>query len=451
MKPRLKALVYVRDYFWDIYQNLFQGLEDYELVQVTDFEGRGVEAINPTFHRHLATGELPPADVDEDDVIRRCRLLRNLPRARAQHMLRAMYATLLPMIRRERWTVILGQTVDDYITHLFALLAEAHGLAYIGFCSSYFPGYTQVTLSWTGAYAAGRSATSAEAEAALARVSGTRFRQDYNILVRYDRRVHYARVARYWFKRAWFGLLRHARGTPAHIHYLLQPYLGQQKRLDYYPARDAFHADWEQRWRSQDRPAVYLPLGHTPEAGTDYMIRDSRYIDYEKTILRIARVLGRDFTVLVKDHFHMLGIRDPAFHAALRAISGVVVVPPMVNSNALLSGGVDCVLVGAGSVGIEATIRQKRVFTFSDTAYWLEASGARPLQLDELAQWPEQIAATPATPAPARPFVEECLGTMLPFDYMVVAEHGGERGREVGRFLNRFLAVPPGPLAAPPR
>ena len=79
MKPRLKALVYVRDYFWDIYQNLFQGLEDYELVQVTDFDGRGVEAINPTFHRHLAAGDLPPAEVDEDDVIRRCRLLTNCP------------------------------------------------------------------------------------------------------------------------------------------------------------------------------------------------------------------------------------------------------------------------------------------------------------------------------------------------------------------------------------
>ena len=182
-----------------------------------------------------------------------------------------------------------------------------------------------------------------------------------------------------------------------------------------------------------------MPLGHTPEAGTDYMIRDVRYIEYEETILRIATRLGREFTLLVKDHFHMLGVRDPKFYTALRQVPGVVVVPPTVNSNALLSKGIDRVLVGAGSVGIEATIRGKIVFTFSDTAYWLQASGARHLRLDELEYWPRQIMSFRAESVPEVDFVKQCLGTTLAFDYMIAKSHGGRKGRQLGLFFDQLL------------
>jgi len=439
VKNRPKVLVYVRDYFWDIYQDMFKGLESYELVQITDFIGRGVEAINPIFHRQFAGPDISSHDLDEGDVIRRCRLLRNLPRSRARRMVRAMHYTLLPIIQREPWVLIAGQTVDDYITHILALLAARHSIPYIGFCSSYFPGYTQLSLGWTGSYAAGRTAVRAEAEKIEEMVSGDRFRQDYNILVHYDRWVHYRRVARYWFKRVYFELLRRVRRAPNHIHYLLQPYLGQQKRLDFYPPSDAFHIDWEKKWHNSGRHVVYMPLGHTPEAGTDYMIRDVRYIEYEETILRIATRLGREFIVLVKDHFHMLGVRDPKFYTALRQVPGVVVVPPTVNSNALLSKGIDRVLVGAGSVGIEATIRGKIVFTFSDTACWLQASGARHLRLDELEYWPHQIMSFRPERVPAVNFVQQCLGTTLNFDYMIAQDHDGRKGRQVGLFFDQFL------------
>lgn len=439
---RPAVLVHVRDYFWDIYEAVFAGVERYAVTRITDFPGRRAEAVSPEFHRRLRSGDLPPTGFDEADLVRRCRLLRNLEPARATRMLRAMHATLEPIVARQPWAAVMGQTVDDYVTHLLALLAERHGVPYLGLCSSYFPGYTQVTASWHGGIVPGRRPSEEETAAALAKVSGNRFRQDYNILVRYDRRVHVARVMRYWGKRAYFAALRHLRGAPDHVHFLLQPHLGQQKRLRDYPPPSAFHQDWADRLAASDRRAVYLPLGHTPEAGTDYMIGDRSFIAYEETIERIARTLGRTCTVLVKDHFHMLGVRDPAFHFRLQQLPGVVVVPPMVNSNALLAGRVEDVLVGAGSVGIEATIRGKRVFTFSDTAYWLAASGARHLRLGELEHWADLVAETrPVLPAPLD-FVRDCLTTTLPYDYMIVQPgDAAAKGRALEEFLHCHLAT----------
>jgi hypothetical protein len=436
-KPQL--LVYVRDYFWEIYHDMFVGVDLYQITVVTDFAGRGVAAINPDFHRHLAAGALPPTGLNEDEIIRRCRLLRNLPRARAEWMLRAMHATLRPLVYGGTWTAVMGQTVDDYVTHLLSLLAEERGLPCIGFCSSYFPGYTQVTVSWGGACATGRVADSEESQAVLARISGDRFRQDYDNIAVYDFSVHVKRIGRYWVKRVYFELARRFHRAPHHVHYLLQPFLAQQKRLGDYPAKDTFHPDWEQRLAASTRPVIYIPLGYTPECSTDYMIGDMRFIDYEQTIVRIAEVLGRDLTVLVKDHFHMQGIRRLAFYDRLRGVPGVILVPPGVNSNALLAKGVKNVLSGGGSVGIEATIRGKNVFSFSDTIYWMPGSEARYMVLDELDKWAEQIVTFPARPPVPEAYVRRCLGYMMPFDFMKVGPHGGRKGRELQAFVRHFV------------
>jgi hypothetical protein len=436
-KPQL--LVYIRSYFWELYQDMFRGLELYEMTVITDFSGKNVMAINPPFHRHLQAPDPGPTGFNEDEIIRRCRLLRNLPRGQAVRMLRAMHATLVPEMRRQPWVAVMGQTVDDYVTHLLSLIAEQQGIPYIGFCSSYFPDYTQITVGWDGACAVGRVATRAESEAALARVSGDRFRQDYDNMKLYDFRVHAQRVARYWCKRVYFELARRLRGTPQHVHYLLQPFLAQQKRLRDYP-RHSFHADWDSRWRNSGRLPVYIPLGYTPECSTDYMILDMRYIDYETTIIRIAERLARDFTVLIKDHFHMQGIRDLAFYDRLREIPGVVLVPPGVNSNALLARGVDHVLSGGGSVGVEATIRGKKLYAFSDTIYWQPPSGSRFLKLDELEDWPEQIRSFQPAPSDPVGFVQTCLGYMLPFDFMKLAAQPGAKARPMELFVKDFLA-----------
>lgn len=436
-QPRL--LVHVREYFWTIYQEMLSGVDAFAVEIVTDFAGHGVFAINPEFHRQMDVGRAPATGLDEAAIIRRCRLLRNLSHSQATAMVRAMHATLLPWVERHAWTAIVGQAVDDYITHLLSLMAEARGISYLGLCSSYFPGYTQVIRGWGGAYAIGRTVSETEAAAALARVAGPRFRQDYNILVRYDLSVHVVRVFRYWYKRMYFALLRQLKRAPYHIHYIMQPYLGQQKRLGHFPGANAFHLDWQKRLKQHAKPVVYLPLGHTPEAGTDYMIADTGFIDYEATIVRIAQTLSSDYVVMIKDHFHMLGVRDPAFYAVLRGMSGVILVPSTVNSNALLAESVHAVLVGAGSVGIEATVRGKAVYAFSDSIYWLEASRARFLPLEDLAEWPARIAAPEARVPEPVAFVRECLGTMLPYDYMILGENVASKGREFELFVQNFM------------
>lgn len=435
MVTKPKLFVYVREYFWEIYTDIFSKMPSFDAVIVTDFGSHGVPALNPIFHRQLRRVDLPITSFDEGEIMRRCRLLRNLSPTLARKMIRAMYATILELISQQAFCAIIGQAVDDYITHLFSLIAERRSIPYLGLCSSYFPGYTQVCLGWNGLGAKGYVASPTESQAVLEAVSGREFRQDYNILTKYNAVVHAKRVVRYWIKRTWFTYLRRIHKVPFHLHYLVQPFLGQQKRLRDYPFSSCFHEDWRQRIDAATQPVIYLPLGHTPEAGTDYMIGDTSFINYEDVILNIVKTLSSSMTVLVKDHFHMSGVRRTRFYTDLKTIDGVILVPSGVNSNSLLSQYVSRVLVGAGSVGIEATIRGKQVFTFSASAYWYEASGALHLDLKGLEKWPEQISSAKFNGARPEVFIQSCLSAMLPFDYMCIDPKPQQRVSQVEAFL----------------
>ena len=158
---------------------------------------------------------------------------------------------------------------------------------------------------------------------------------------------------------------------------------------------------------------VYMPLSYFPESTIDYWVLDKRMIDYAAMILRIAATLARDNIVVVKEHLHMMGARDTGLLKALNAMPGVVSVPPLELSNAVVAEA-DAVLLGSGSPGIEATIRGKPVVTFCDTSYWYEPSGATYLDLAKVEEWPERITAAidvhePLTPPGQRAFIAGCL------------------------------------------
>jgi hypothetical protein len=144
-----------------------------------------------------------------------------------------------------------------------------------------------------------------------------------------------------------------------------------------------------------------------------------RLLDYDEAICSIATDLAKENLVIIKEHVHMLGIRDQGLYARLRDIPNVVSVPPEVISNNLLEDFKPSVLVGAGSVGVEATLRRLPVVTFSPTSYWCSPSGATYASADMNDQICTAVEACRGTEKDPVEFVRECLQCMVPFDFMV--------------------------------
>jgi hypothetical protein len=187
-----------------------------------------------------------------------------------------------------------------------------------------------------------------------------------------------------------------------------------------YPGSAMFSADWAADLASlrKEKPSAkifYLPLSYFPESTIDYWVLDKRMIDYCAMILRIAEALSSNHIVIVKEHLHMMGARDGSFLRTLRAMPGVVSVPPLELSNVVVAES-DLVLLGSGSPGIEATLRGKPVATFCDTSYWYEPAGAALLSLDEISCWADKLADfsdrhKPLDSTEQHAFVRACLAS----------------------------------------
>lgn len=108
-----------------------------------------------------------------------------------------------------------------------------------------------------------------------------------------------------------------------------------------------------------DRKFVYYPLHYQPEATTCVCAQK-----YENQLFYIdswAKSLPADTLLYVKEHYALLGNRDPQFYVELQKYPNVVLVDPWEGSRKLIEKSV-AVTTLAGTAGFEAMLLRKPVF-----------------------------------------------------------------------------------------
>ena len=429
-KPTI--LVFCRPFLMrDVMANLAPLQSDYAFSFVTDGPYPGVNDTRCDFYgalRSAARSDAISAE-EEADIVARCRLLRSIDRPQALRLLHAMAITLCGVLDKVQPMAVFGQMVDEYITHLLSLLANKRGLKFAGYAHSYFPGHAQVVQNAYGAPLRSREPDDAEVSEILALITQQAFRQNYQQTSDYTWPLHFRKMARYQLKRFVFAARKILNRDPWNSHFSLLPHTVEYRYFRDFPRREFFHADWrdelaKRRAARPRAPVIYLPLGYFPESTIDYWVADTRALQFERLTIEMLRSLSRDFVVVVKEHLHMMGGRDAGFLKTLRAISDIVNVHPLEFSNDVLEQS-DAVILGGGSVGVEATIRGKPVFSYCDTCYWFPASGAHSLRLADIDLWPQQVTAGLASHSP--------LGQRQIFEFVRDCLRGNVRMRPGGR------------------
>lgn len=407
----------------DFRENVAPLAREYDFHYLTDGRCPGTPDSRARFYARLGKAPAPTGftAADEANVMERCRYLRNLEPGLAQAMLRAMASVIEEEMDRVRPTVVLSHMVDEYVTHLTAEIARRRGLVYVGYAYSYFPEKIQATRYSNGEAHRLREPANDEVRLTLEQISQRTFRQNYAQADTYTPTRHVKAMLRYRVKQVVFAIKARLDRDPLNVHYGCLPYVVERRRWRDFPKAADFHVDWKSRVEApvggDPRPIVYMPLGYFPEATIDYWIEDKKILDYQAQVLRICALLGTRFRVVAKEHLHMLGGRSPVFYRKLRDTPGVISVPPLEFSNDVL-GIADVVLMGAGSVGVEAFIRGKPIVSFSDRSYWFASSGASYVDLADLSAWPDKIGAVIASYSPPSPerrfeFARECLRSTM--------------------------------------
>lgn len=397
-KPRV--LVFCRNYLVrDFRENVAPLQGEFQFSFLTDGRSPGTPDTRRRFYAALGANAVC-AELDEsevEDACSRCRMLRNLPPERARRLLHAMATALAEVFDREQPQVVLAHLVDEYVTHLISVLARKRGVRYVNYFASYFPGLVQLTLYSDGTAYDVREPAEAEIDAALQLVSDAKFRQNYQQRNNYSLPRHVRSILRYGVKRVVFAAKSVIEGDPWNVHYAITPYLAERRYLRDFPRSSDFDNSWreslEQLSRSRGGPVMYLPLAYFPEATTDYWVADRRILDYDARVLEMVRALagGQRGVVVVKEHLHMLGARNANLYRELRRLPNVVSVPPLEYSNLVLEA-CDAVIMGSGSVGVEATVRSKPIFSYCDSSFWFRPARAGWLDLSRIDTWRELIA-----------------------------------------------------------
>ncbi|MGL5009416.1 MAG: hypothetical protein ACRC6I_06005, partial [Paracoccaceae bacterium] len=232
-----------------------------------------------------------------------------------------------------------------------------------------------------------------EVSSILARLSEDKFRQSYIQAPSLRFRDHLRGFLRYQAKQVLFPIKARLEGSPLAVHYEILPYIAEHRYLTDFPDGKMFETDWRAaltRARKRGRKVLYVPLSYAPESTNDYWVPNLKVVNYEAMILGVIRRAAENHVVVVKEHIHMIGCRARAFYDALRSIPGVINVHPTEFSNLVLSH-CDLLLLGGGSSGVEATLREKPVLSYCETSYWFAASGAAWLDLDRMEDFDQMV------------------------------------------------------------
>lgn len=424
-KPRV--LVFCRHYLVPDFRNNFAPLaNEFAFSFLTDGHAPGTEDTRRRFYELLAKGARCDAldAADEEDVRLRCRLLRNLSTDQALAMMHAMAIIIEETLDRLRPKVIVGHLVDEYIQHLFALLGGKRNIRFVNYFASYFAGHVQLTQHAYGAPFDIYEPSDAQVDKALATIQQPKFRQNYNQNSGYALSRHVWGMMRYRVKLAAFWAKSVLERDPWNLHYAITPYIAERRRLRDFPRPAHFDNQWASTLRElasrRPGPIVYLPLSYFPEATSDYWVSNLKILDYDARMLEAARALtrGNEGIVVVKEHLHMMGARDGRLYAELQRIPNVVNVPPLEFSNIVLDA-CDAVVMGGGSIGIEATARGKPVFSYCESSYWFKPSRAQLLDIDAIDRWRERIRTSlqsyrANTHEENRQFIRDCMRSNVP-------------------------------------
>jgi Capsule polysaccharide biosynthesis protein len=315
---------------------------------------------------------MPHIEFDNDEVssiVLRCRLLRSISYNLALQLIFSASNAISQVLYEQRPNYVLSVTVDSYIIDLLARLSRKKGARFIGLVPTFVNGYFRITER--GEKAVNREVSADEVESVLAMLTDQKYKPQW---LAPDRGTIRKKAVKLWarnlVKPMWFAFYSRWKNDPLNAHYMTTDIVSR-RFLSLFPRlynEVGEVGDVEMAIEKDTRTSVFLPLQMSPEATIDYWSSDLSWINYEEKILSTVKGQSEKHLFIVKEHPNVFGFRTPGFYDELRQIANVVLVNPEVSSNDLLQI-CDSVLVCTGTVGFEALVRGKPVFSSSEPFY----------------------------------------------------------------------------------
>lgn len=292
-----------------------------------------------------------------DDIIRRCRVLRNLEKSKALNMIGSMWLVFDEIVRKEQPKLVVSFIIDRYLLDVLNRVLESYGIPFIGMTASIVP--DQVMFMSRGKLIPVREPEMDEIEQSRKQLLNDSFAPSYvKSSKKFSRSLYWKTFLYFKLRGIAFQFIRYLNRDKLNLHYLdALNFLEHKPRLLDYKVLNYLNEGWEQRLNETlKEKRVFLPLQLLPEASLDYWLDDLSLLDNDKVILEISRVLGdAGYTVFIKDHPLQFGFRKRGVIQKLMKLPHVVIVPYDIPATRLIK---ECniTITFTGTVGFQSVL-----------------------------------------------------------------------------------------------
>lgn len=372
---KIKILCHVAPWCKKQFDAIANGFsENSEIRFVSGFKDLDQTDLVSAYNKYVTSRDFELIKDERDsEVIARCRLLRSLPNKVAYRHVSAMRVSIREMLLREKPDVLICESVDQFLHDILFQEAEDLGIHGYGLIRTFVNNYFRI--STRGEMQKVREVDDSEVKKVLDFLCDNQYipqnlpKLKKNLLFTYFR-IYFSNLARVIF----FEAFRYLKNEPYNYHYWSSTRTTREMYAHIIPKFSFGNKDWKFKLDKSQKPVIFIPLQHFPEATVDYWAEDVEMVNYPERLIEIIKFLNSDFQILIKEHPGVWGFRKPEFYKDIENSSLNVVVCPTEISGQECISACDAVLVWTGSVGFEAALRGKPVLT-TCTPYY--ASGAR--------------------------------------------------------------------------
>lgn len=303
-----------------------------------------------------------------DDIIKRCRLLRELNKDEALAHVTAAYLAYQDIFSVYKPKFVLSLTVDSFLLDILSRVAEKNCVKFIGLIPTFVNGFFRITVRGEANETLQLTSDSHAIDTLKKKLLKKSYTPSFN---KTSIKSPFRSTLMRWFKNTarifyfWAKLFISNNKNNYHIR---SSFIVSKFNLNIMFPKVPVDPQWRNKILDKDNLKIFIPLQMFPECTIDYWTKDPELISYYDVLLKISSLLEGKAQLFFKEHPSVVGARDASIYRKLNLFKNVSFVPTSMNSNDIILS-VDAVLVWTGTIGFEAAIRGKPVFTLGEPYY----------------------------------------------------------------------------------
>lgn len=359
--PRIVFFTIHRTTAW--WKFLASRIDFADVTVLSDLRNDGDYSLVEDFYRFMRTGDPARVAVERfgeegcDDIILRCRSLRNLKRDLAMRMIGGMTQAIELAFDRLDPRLVLTFTMDRYVMDVMDRVARKRGIDFLEMTASIIP--DQIFFHRRGRLVPLEEPHPDDLGRAVDALCSGDFAPVYVKNASDFSRKRFWKVFGYFAMRGgYFNVWRYLRRDRYNLHYI-----DALKRLKHkVRPRDVavlglLRKDWRERLNAVPRKRrVFYGLQLFPEASLDYWLNSRDMLRHDDVVVRYCEVLGAaGYHTFIKDHPLQFGFRQRELFERLSKLPNATCVPYDVSANFLLDQ-CDVSVTFTGTIGFQAAL-----------------------------------------------------------------------------------------------